>query len=190
MMNDLPVVSTRESTRNLPRSRVRKFNAAHEELRARCVYRYMQRALGGRGAIDLGLQRVLSVLRELGRPQQALEGRVVHVGGTNGKGSVCAYIAAALRDEGHRVGVFTSPHLVRPCGPAQPVAAPVAARVHPTRSECGVRPPLVPPDCARCASRRRLPSTGGLSARMSLPRPLPRCSARSRGCSRSHRQRG
>jgi hypothetical protein len=36
----------------------------------------MLSALGGRGAIDLGLQRVLSVLRELDRPQQALEGRV------------------------------------------------------------------------------------------------------------------
>ena len=73
----------------------------------------MQRLLAGRGAIDLGLQRVHSVLRELGHPERALDGRVIHVAGTNGKGSVCAYIAAALHDEGHRVGVFTSPHLVR-----------------------------------------------------------------------------
>lgn len=72
----------------------------------------MQRGLG-RGVIDLGLDRIRSVLGQLGHPERLLEGRVVHVGGTNGKGSVCAYIAAALRADGHRVGVFTSPHLVR-----------------------------------------------------------------------------
>jgi dihydrofolate synthase/folylpolyglutamate synthase len=39
----------------------------------------------------------------------------VHVGGTNGKGSVCAFIAAELEAQGFRVGVYTSPHLVSPC---------------------------------------------------------------------------
>jgi dihydrofolate synthase/folylpolyglutamate synthase len=39
--------------------------------------------------------------------------KVVHVAGTNGKGSVCAYVDAMLRAQGKRVGLFTSPHLVR-----------------------------------------------------------------------------
>ena len=73
--------------------------------------------------IDLGLQRVRSALGALGRPERSLRGRVVHVGGTNGKGSVCAYIAAALRADGHRVGVFTSPHLVRAAAAAAIAAA-------------------------------------------------------------------
>lgn len=47
----------------------------------------------------------------LGNPQDGL--RVVHVAGTNGKGSVCAYITEILRDRGFKVGTFTSPHLVR-----------------------------------------------------------------------------
>ena len=81
----------------------------------------------GRGVIDLGLQRVRSALGALGSPERSLQGRVVHVGGTNGKGSVCAYIAAALRADGHRVGVFTSPHLVRAAAAAA-IAAAAAAR--------------------------------------------------------------
>jgi hypothetical protein len=72
----------------------------------------MHRSGLGRGVIDLGLGRIRTVLAQLGHPEKMLDGRVVHVGGTNGKGSVCAYIAAALRADGHRVGVFTSPHLV------------------------------------------------------------------------------
>ena len=46
----------------------------------------------------------------LGSPQQAY--KVIHVAGTNGKGSVCAYMDAMLRAEGKRTGLFTSPHLV------------------------------------------------------------------------------
>ena len=66
-----------------------------------------------RGVIDLGLGRVQRVLDALGNPERSLRHRVVHVGGTNGKGSVCAYIASALQAAGYRVGVFTTPHLVR-----------------------------------------------------------------------------
>ena len=50
-------------------------------------------------------------LRYLGDPQENL--KVLHVAGTNGKGSVCAYLEAMLRSEGKRTGLFTSPHLVR-----------------------------------------------------------------------------
>lgn len=60
----------------------------------------------------LGLERITTVLEALGRPERAY--RVVHVAGTNGKGSTCAMIASALRAAGHRVGLYTSPHLVEP----------------------------------------------------------------------------
>ena len=50
-------------------------------------------------------------LEYLGDPQDDL--KVIHVAGTNGKGSVCAYLNAMLRSEGKRVGLFTSPHLIR-----------------------------------------------------------------------------
>lgn len=49
-------------------------------------------------------------LEELGSPQKDLS--IIHVAGTNGKGSVCAYLTSILREQGYRVGTFTSPHLV------------------------------------------------------------------------------
>lgn len=61
--------------------------------------------------VRLGLERIGALLFELGRPDRDL--RFVHVAGTNGKGSVCAMISAALHADGHRVGTFTSPNLVR-----------------------------------------------------------------------------
>lgn len=62
------------------------------------------------GQWKLGLERVESFLAELGEPHRSL--RVLHVAGTNGKGSVCALLESALRDRGLRVGKYTSPHLV------------------------------------------------------------------------------
>lgn len=50
-------------------------------------------------------------LRFLGNPQEDL--KILHVAGTNGKGSVCVYLDAMLRSEGKHTGLFTSPHLVR-----------------------------------------------------------------------------
>jgi dihydrofolate synthase/folylpolyglutamate synthase len=50
------------------------------------------------------------MLRSLGDPQDTFP--TVHVGGTNGKGSVCTLVAAALAEAGWRVGLYTSPHLV------------------------------------------------------------------------------
>ena len=50
------------------------------------------------------------ILERLGRP--AFDRKVVHVAGTNGKGSVCAYIQAILEAEGKKTGFFTSPHLI------------------------------------------------------------------------------
>ncbi len=61
---------------------------------------------------QLGLDRIAALLDRLGRPQDRLP-PVFHVAGTNGKGSTCAFLRAALEAAGQRVHAFTSPHLVR-----------------------------------------------------------------------------
>ena len=62
--------------------------------------------------IDLRLDRVLAFLDDLGNPQNKLP-PVIHVAGTNGKGSVVACLRAILEAAGLRVHCYTSPHLVR-----------------------------------------------------------------------------
>ena len=62
--------------------------------------------------IDLSLDRVVDLLDKLGNPHHRLP-PVVHIAGTNGKGSVAAYMRAALESAGYRVHAYTSPHLVR-----------------------------------------------------------------------------
>ncbi|MGN1266755.1 MAG: bifunctional folylpolyglutamate synthase/dihydrofolate synthase [Dorea sp.] len=56
------------------------------------------------------LEHTKEFLRKLGSPEKEL--KVIHVAGTNGKGSVCAYMQAILQAEGKQTGFFTSPHLV------------------------------------------------------------------------------
>ncbi|MEZ0335455.1 MAG: folylpolyglutamate synthase/dihydrofolate synthase family protein [Gemmatimonadales bacterium] len=60
--------------------------------------------------IKFGLATTRVLLRSLGDPHEVMPS--VHIGGTNGKGSAVTLIAAALREAGWRVGVYTSPHLV------------------------------------------------------------------------------
>jgi len=62
--------------------------------------------------IDLTTGRVLGLLEKLGRPQDRLP-PVIHVAGTNGKGSICAYLRSMAEAAGLRAHVLTSPHLVR-----------------------------------------------------------------------------
>ena len=73
--------------------------------------------------MDLGLERIQTLLRALNTPQDTF--KVIHVAGTNGKGSVCAYLSAVLTEAGYRVGRYTSPHLVdwneRICLNEQPI---------------------------------------------------------------------
>ncbi len=61
--------------------------------------------------VNLGLQRIDAILELLGRPERGL--RHLHIAGTNGKGSVAAYLTAGLLAAGYRVGTFTSPSLVK-----------------------------------------------------------------------------
>ena len=62
--------------------------------------------------IDLALDRILRLLSALDNPQLRLP-PVIHVAGTNGKGSVCAFTRAMLEAQGLKVHVHISPHLVR-----------------------------------------------------------------------------
>jgi dihydrofolate synthase/folylpolyglutamate synthase len=61
--------------------------------------------------IKLGLEKVHRLLGELGNPHREFQS--VHVAGTNGKGSVVQWLDSAMRHAGHKVGRFTSPHLIR-----------------------------------------------------------------------------
>ena len=63
-----------------------------------------------RFGIKLGLDVVRDLLHRLRDPQERFP--AIHVTGTNGKGSTCAFLASILRAAGHRVGLYTSPHLV------------------------------------------------------------------------------
>jgi dihydrofolate synthase/folylpolyglutamate synthase len=90
----------------------------------------------------LGLDRIRTLLAALGDPQRAF--RVVHVAGTNGKGSTCAMIEAGLRAAGVRTGLFTSPHLIEPTERIQVAGAEVSTEqfrqafevVHGTAEKC------------------------------------------------------
>jgi len=61
--------------------------------------------------IKFGLDTERALLERLGHPEQGL--RIVHVAGTNGKGSVCSMLEAVLRRSGLKTGLYTSPHLIR-----------------------------------------------------------------------------
>jgi len=73
----------------------------------------------------LGLDRIRAVLAALGNPQDRC--RIVHVAGTNGKGSTSAMIESALRAGGATTGLFTSPHLSQPTERIRIDGAPISA---------------------------------------------------------------
>lgn len=81
---------------------------AIEFLYGRIDYERMSASLS---ASDFKLDRMRNLLQHLGDPHNEVP--VVHVAGTKGKGSTAAMIASILRAAGHRVGLFTSPHLER-----------------------------------------------------------------------------
>ena len=93
----------------------------------------------GPAAYKANLDGTKYVLEKMGRPDLHLEG-VIHVAGTNGKGSVCAAVSNALVETGFRVGLFTSPHLddfrerMQVCGEMPPESW-VAERVNRFREE-------------------------------------------------------
>lgn len=62
--------------------------------------------------IDLSLDRITRLLAALGHPERRLP-PVIHVAGTNGKGSTSSMLASILKEAGYRVGLYTSPHIIR-----------------------------------------------------------------------------
>jgi dihydrofolate synthase / folylpolyglutamate synthase len=71
-----------------------------------------------------GLERITRLLEALGDPHHKC--RYIHVAGTNGKGSTCAMIEAALRAAGIRTGLYTSPHLIEPTERIQVAGQPIS----------------------------------------------------------------
>src|ERR1051325_7904186 len=63
-------------------------------------------------SINLGLERIISLLNLINNPHKQLS--VIHIAGTNGKGSVSAYIDSILLKSGYKTGRFNSPHLFEP----------------------------------------------------------------------------
>jgi dihydrofolate synthase/folylpolyglutamate synthase len=60
--------------------------------------------------VHLGLERIHQLLQKLDNPHKQVP--IIHIAGTNGKGSVCAYLSSVLTEAGYRVGRYTSPHLI------------------------------------------------------------------------------
>ncbi len=81
--------------------------------------------------VNLGLSRIQALLAALGYPHQSVP--ILHVAGTNGKGSVCAYLSSILSAAGYKVGRYTSPHLVdwneRICINNQPISTDIALTI-------------------------------------------------------------
>lgn len=63
--------------------------------------------------VELGLERIERLLNDLGNPHRQVP--IIHVAGSNGKGSTCAFLSSVLAAAGYRVGRYTSPHLVSWC---------------------------------------------------------------------------
>ena len=78
-----------------------------------------------RFGVHLGLERIQWLLTVLAHPEQQVP--IIHVAGTNGKGSVCAYLSSVLTQAGYRVGRYTSPHLVSWCERISLNGEPIAA---------------------------------------------------------------
>jgi dihydrofolate synthase/folylpolyglutamate synthase len=66
----------------------------------KCAYPYRE---------SFKLERIKEFFAVIGNPQDAL--KCIHVAGTKGKGSVCAFCAYILKEAGYKVGLYTSPHL-------------------------------------------------------------------------------
>ena len=61
--------------------------------------------------VKLDLNRIKHICKKLNNPQKNY--KIIHVGGTNGKGSVCRFIGSIISKSGYKTGVYTSPHLER-----------------------------------------------------------------------------
>ena len=94
----------------VPRTKrpARTYDSALKYLFAHTDYEQMLRVRYNRDTFNL--DRMYSLLKALGNPHQKL--KTVHVAGTKGKGSTCTMLASMLRACGHKVGLYTSPHII------------------------------------------------------------------------------
>lgn len=99
-----------------------------------------------RFGVHLGLERIAKLLANLGNPHEQVP--IIHVAGTNGKGSVCAYLSSMLTEAGYRTGRYTSPHLVdwteRICLNEQPISSEQLCQVL-LQVQAAIRPDEEPP---------------------------------------------
>ncbi len=72
------------------------------------VYEYLDKI--GRDGYKLGLDRMKKTLKLLGNPEKSF--KIIHVTGTNGKGSTSTFIYQTLKEHGYKTGLFTSPHII------------------------------------------------------------------------------
>ncbi len=105
------MAETQDESQNAPQ------NAPPSKTIGKAVGETVEQALATLSAlhpkkIDLGLDRILAVLNALGNPQKRLP-PVIHIAGTNGKGSTVAYLSAFSKAGGLKAHVYTSPHLVK-----------------------------------------------------------------------------
>ena len=61
--------------------------------------------------IDLSLNRITKLLNKLGNPQKNIK-NIIHIAGTNGKGSVLAFLKSLIKESGYTVNTYSSPHLI------------------------------------------------------------------------------
>ncbi|MGD1852496.1 MAG: bifunctional folylpolyglutamate synthase/dihydrofolate synthase [Cyanophyceae cyanobacterium] len=96
--------------------------------------------------VYLGLDRMKRLLAALDNPQNKMP--MVHIAGTNGKGSVCAYLTSVLTEAGYRVGCYTSPHLVHWTERVQVGRAPITSQRLLTAIDTVLEAAkTLPPDC-------------------------------------------
>ena len=72
------------------------------------IYEYLDKI--GRDGYKLGLDRMQKTLKILGNPEKSF--KIIHVAGTNGKGSTSTFIYQTLKEHGYKTGLFTSPHII------------------------------------------------------------------------------
>lgn len=95
-----------------------------------------------RFGVNLGLERMEQLLEKLDNPQKELN--VIHIGGTNGKGSVAAMMSQILQAQGYRVGLFISPHLqyfqerimINGCGIEEEMVVELVEKIRPLVEAC------------------------------------------------------
>lgn len=103
-MTETPIRTPSNPARGQPARLVSEYSGAVGKILARVQAAYPK-------YIDLSLDRLTTLLHRLGNPERALP-PVIHVAGTNGKGSTCAFIRTLAEARQWRVHVMTSPHLV------------------------------------------------------------------------------